>query len=146
MPNHLHTLPEKLKTGIIRQKVFIPNSTPAAVYRALLSSKEHSKFTGSPAKVSGRVGSKFTAWDSYISGKNIALTKAEKIEQEWMTSEFPAGYGFSLLKISLRKKGDGTELSMVQSKVPASQVKRYDKGWYESYWEPLKEYFGNMEK
>ena len=131
----------KLKTGVIRQKVVIPKSTPEAVYAAFISSKEHSKFTGSPAKVSGRKGAKFTAWDGYISGKNISLTRGEKIEQEWITSEFPEGYGPSILKILLKKKGDGTELTLVQSKVPASQVDKYKSGWFESYWNPLIAYF-----
>jgi len=136
----------KLKTGVIRQKVLIPKSTPEAVYRALLSSKEHGEFTGSPAKVNGRAGAKFTAWDGYISGKNVSLTQNKKIEQEWQTSEFPEGYGPSILRISLKKKGDGTELTMFQSKVPASQVKRYDEGWHDSYWNPMKEYFENRSK
>jgi activator of HSP90 ATPase len=63
------------------------------------------------------------------------------IVQEWKTSEWPEDYEPSILKISLKKKGGGTQLSMIQSRVPASQVDQYDKGWYESYWEPLKQYF-----
>jgi len=119
----------------------IQNSTPEAIYKVLLSSRGHSDFTGSRTKINARVGSKFTAWDGYISGKNIALTKGKRIEQEWMTSEFPEGYGPSILKISLLKKGEGTELSMIQTRVPVSQVKRYDEGWHSAYWEPLKVYF-----
>lgn len=121
--------------------MLIPKATPAAVYRALISSKEHSEFTGSPATVTGRKGAKFTAWDGYISGKNLSLTQGEKIEQEWSTSEFPQGYAPSNLKISLKKKGEGTELTMMHSKVPAAQVGQYESGWYESYWNPLIEYF-----
>ncbi len=67
--------------------------------------------------------------------------RGKKIEQEWRTTEFPEGYGSSILKITLKKKGDTTELSMSQSKVPASQVKSYEEGWHSSYWEPMKEYF-----
>jgi activator of HSP90 ATPase len=137
---------DKLKTGVIRHKVLIPNATPDQVYKAFISSKEHGDFTGSPAKVSGRVGGKFTAWDGYISGKNIARIKGKKIEQEWITSEFPEGYGPSILRISLKKKGDGTELTMFQSKVPTSQVEKYYHGCYESYWDPLKEYFQSRAK
>jgi activator of HSP90 ATPase len=132
---------EKLKFGVIRQKVLIPNSSPEKVYKAFLSSKEHAEFTGSPARINAKTGAKFTVWDGYVTGRNISLVKGKKIEQEWRTTEFPEGYPDSLLKISLKKKGDGTELTMIQSKVPASQVKRYDEGWYESYWNPLKAYF-----
>jgi activator of HSP90 ATPase len=132
---------KKLKTGVIRQKILIPNSTPEQVYRALLSSKEHSKFTGSPAKVSARVGGKFTAWNEYISGRNIELRDGKMIVQEWQTTGWPEGYGPSTLRISLKKSGMGTELTMVQTKVPAADIVHYDPGWHKSYWEPLKKYF-----
>jgi activator of HSP90 ATPase len=134
-------MPTAHPTGTIRHNVLIPLSSPEAVYRALLSSKEHAQFTGSEAKCSARVGRRFTAWDKYISGKNVKLVKDKMIVQEWKTSEWPEGYEPSILKISLKKKGTGTQLSMIQSRVPASQVDQYDKGWYESYWEPLKGYF-----
>ena len=132
---------EKLKTGTIKQRVLIPNATPEQVYDSLLSSKIHGEFTGSPASVSARRGAKFTAWDGYISGKNVSLEKGSEIVQEWRTTEFPEEYDSSILKIKLRKKGDGTELTMLQTKVPASQIKQYESGWYESYWDPMVQYF-----
>ena len=134
-------MPTSHPTGTIRHNVLIPLSSPEAVYGAFLSSKEHTEFTGSEAKCSAKVGGRFTAWDKYISGKNVELVEGKKIVQEWKTSEWPPGYEPSILKISLKKKGGGTQLSMIQSRVPASQVDQYDKGWYESYWEPLKRYF-----
>jgi activator of HSP90 ATPase len=134
-------MPISHPTGIIRHNVLIPLSSPEEVYRAFLSSKEHAQFTGSEAKCSARVGGRFTAWDKYISGKNIKLVKDKMIVQEWKTSEWPEGYEPSILKISLKKEGESTQVSMIQSRVPASQVDQYDKGWYESYWEPLKQYF-----
>jgi activator of HSP90 ATPase len=99
----------------------IPLSSPEAVYRAFLSSKEHAQFTGSEAKCSARVGGRFTAWDKYISGKNIKLVKDKMIVQEWKTSEWPEGYEPSILKISLKKESEGTQVSMIQSRVPASR-------------------------
>ena len=44
------------------------------LYKAFLSSKQHSAFTGAEAKIHNRKGSSFTAWDGYISGKNIEFT------------------------------------------------------------------------
>jgi activator of HSP90 ATPase len=134
-------MPTGHPTRIIRHNVSIPFASPEEVYRAFLSSKVHTQFTGSESKCSARVRGRFTAWNKYISGKNVELVEGKKIVQEWKTSEWPEGYEPSILKISLKKKGTGTELSMIQSRVPASQVDEYDKGWYESYWEPLKGYF-----
>ena len=134
-------MPTGHPTGIIRHNVLIPSASPEDVYRAFLSSKKHTEFTGSEAKCSTRVGGRFTAWNKYISGKNVELVEGKKIVQEWKTSEWPEGYEPSILKIFFKKRGQGTQLSMIQSRVPASQVDQYDKGWYESYWEPLKRYF-----
>jgi activator of HSP90 ATPase len=134
-------MPSGHSTGIIRHNVLIPLASPEDVYRAFLSSKKHTEFTGSEAKCSASVGGRFTAWGNYISGKNIELVEGKKIVQEWKTSEWPEGYEPPILKISLKKDGGGTQVSMIQSRVPASQVDQYNKGWYESYWEPLKQYF-----
>ena len=136
---------ENFKVSEIHQKVLIPNATPDEVYKAFLSSKQHSDFTGSKATCSARKGSKFTAWDGYISGRNLELIKGKKIVQEWQTSEWPEGYGPSTLKIILKKVGGETELSFAQTNVPSSQVKEYEKGWFDSYWNPLKKYFAKSQ-
>jgi len=129
-----------LKFGTIKQKVTIPAS-PSEVYAAFLSAKKHSKFTGSPATTNARARAKFTAWDGYISGKNLELVRGKKIVQEWKTTEWPDGYPPSRLELTLVPKGKGTELTMVHSEVPADQVEEYAQGWPESYWGPLKKYF-----
>jgi activator of HSP90 ATPase len=132
---------EKKRTKTIRQKVSFLTATPRDVYRAFLSSKEHSEFTGSNSRCSARVDGRFTAWNRYISGKNIELVKNKKIVQEWKTTEWPEGYEPSILTISLEDYGNGTLLIMIQTKVPASQYEEYNQGWYESYWDPMNEYF-----
>jgi uncharacterized protein YndB with AHSA1/START domain len=129
-----------LKTTTIRQKRVFP-AKPIDVYNAMMNPKIHSEFTGSKTTGSARVGAKFTAWDEYITAKNIELVKGEKIVQEWKTSEWPDGYPPSLLTLKLKAKGEGTELSMVHSKVPAEQADRYDEGWVSAYWDPLLTYF-----
>lgn len=132
---------EKQKFSTINQSVTI-SASPEAVYGALMNSKKHSQMTGSPAKISSAVGGKISAWDGYISGKNLELVPGKKIVQEWMTTEWPEGYPPSRLEITLSPaKGGKTELKMVQSKVPAEQAPNYEKGWYESYWEPMESYF-----
>jgi len=129
-----------LEFGEIKQTVFI-KASPEEVYDALLNAKKHSAFTGSPAKTNARVGSEFTAWDGYITGKNLELVKGEKIVQEWETTGWPEGYPRSRLELTLTPKKGGTELRMVHSQVPAEQVEDYRSGWHTSYWDPLKAYF-----
>ena len=124
----------------IKQTVTV-DATPLEVYEAYVNPKKQAEFTGESATGTPRVGHRFTASDSYIEGKYLKLVKGKTILQEWKTSEWPEGYPPSLLELTLKAKGKKTELTMVQSKVPAEQAARYAEGWKDYYWEPLKKYF-----
>jgi activator of HSP90 ATPase len=129
---------QKVKT--IRQKQYFA-TTPEEVYEALTNSRRHAAFTGAKATGAAKVGGKFTAWDGFISGKHIKLEPGRYIQQEWKTSRWPKNAPPSMLEFTLQKKGNGTQLTMIQSLVPAEQVEHYRKGWFKSYWRPLKSYF-----
>jgi activator of HSP90 ATPase len=75
-----------LKFGTIEQTVFF-EAAPDVIYDALLDPRKHSEFTGSPATTSAKKGATFTAWEGYITGKNLELVKGKKIVQEWKTTE-----------------------------------------------------------
>jgi activator of HSP90 ATPase len=128
-------------TGKLRMTAAIP-AEPAAVYGAWLSSKGHSDMTGGGARVSAKVGGKFSAWDGYISGKNLGLKPGKLIRQAWRTTEFPEAAPDSLLEIRLEKKGRGTKLTLTQTGIPDGQSGEYRKGWTDYYFGPMKEYFG----
>jgi len=134
-----------LKFGTIEQTVFF-EAAPEEIYDALLDPREHSEFTGSPATTSAKKGATFTAWEGYITGKNLELVKGKKIVQEWKTTEWPDGYPASRLELTLTAKKGGTELKMVHSKVPAEQVESYTGGWKSAYWDPLMEYLAKRNK
>ena len=131
-----------MKTKAIKQKVFIP-AKPEEVYEAYINPKKHSEFTGGKTTFENKEGGKFTAWDGYISGKNLKLEKGKKIVQEWKTTELPEGFPPSILELIFKEKNGGTELIMVHSKVPLGQVEMYRQGWIDYYWKPLREYFEN---
>ena len=128
------------KTVTIEQIEFI-KAKPAEVYQAYVDPKKHSAFTGAEATGEPKEGGKFSAWDEYISGKFLKLEKGKRIVQEWETTEWPEGYGPSIVDLSFIEKGDGTEIRMVHSKVPAEQAKSYERGWIDFYWKPMKKYF-----
>ncbi len=130
-----------LKAETIRQTILIPSVKPEDVYNALVDAKKHSAFTGSKATMNPKPGGRFTAWDTYITGKNLELVKGRKIVQEWRTSEWPEEYPSSIVQFTFTAVKDGTEITMVHSKVPSSQAEQYREGWFTSYWDPLKEYF-----
>jgi len=130
-------------TKTITQRQLI-KAKPKQVYEALLDAGKHTEFTGSKATCDPRVGGKFTAWDGYIFGKNLKLEPGRRIVQEWKTSEWPNGYPPSIVEFTFKTTKNGTELTMVHSKVPAEQADSYRQGWIDFYWKPLKEYFQQM--
>jgi uncharacterized protein YndB with AHSA1/START domain len=116
-------------------------TTPDKIYRAWLTSKGHAAMTGGDAKCSAKVGGKFTAWDEYISGKNLELIPDQYIKQSWRTVEFDPDQPDSLLEIQLKEIKPGiTELTLTHSDLLAKDIK-YKKGWVESYFDPMKSYF-----
>jgi len=129
-----------MKFKIIRQKALI-DASPNEVFEAYVNPRKHAAFTGSRATGTPGVGCKFTAWDGYISGKYVKLDKGKKIVHEWTTTEWPEGYPPSMVELTLKAKGDKTELTLVHSKAPAEQAESYAQGWRDYYWEPMKEYF-----
>lgn len=112
------------------------------LYKAWLTSKEHAAFTGGAAKISSKVGGKFTAWDGYISGKNTELKANKKIVQTWRTSEFPEDAPDSILEIDFEEKNGKTKLNLYHYNLQKGDAKKYRDGWRDYYFEPLKQYFG----
>ncbi len=70
-----------MKATTIRQEVVVP-ATPCDLYEAFMDAEKQSAFAGSKATSNPKVGGKFTAWDGYISSKNLELEKGKKIVQE----------------------------------------------------------------
>ena len=102
----LRTPRSSMKTKTIKQKQFI-SAKPVEIYDALLNEQKHSAFTGAKATCDRRVGGKFTAWDGYITGKNVKLENGRRIIQEWKTSEWPQGYPPSLIEFTFKPKAGG---------------------------------------
>jgi len=111
------------------------------LYKAWLSSKEHSAFTGGKAKIQNKTGCKFTAWDNYISGEILELDEGKRILQFWRTTDFPKDDEDSILEILLGDTAKGCKLTLKQWNIPGGQGKSYKEGWVKFYFEPMAKYF-----
>ena len=123
----------------IVQKVKFP-TTAKKLYDILLDSKKHSAATGGKAVVGKKAGDRFTAWDGYISGKNLALVPGRVIVQAWRTSEFKKSDPDSVLTLTLEEAGGATTLTMVHAAVPDHKASDFKTGWHTHYWKPILEY------
>ncbi|MBL8061770.1 MAG: SRPBCC domain-containing protein [Anaerolineales bacterium] len=118
------------------------HASAEALYTAWLSTQGHTLMTGSPAKVDGRAGGEFTAWDGYIWGTFIELEPNKRILQTWRTGEFPEEANDSRVEILLEETGDKTTLTLIHTDMPDGQAESYKTGWEDFYFKPMREYFG----
>jgi len=117
-------------------------ATAEEIYSTWLSSDGHTSMTGGKATVSNKVGENFTAWDGYISGKNISLESNYKIIQSWRSSQFEESEEDSIIEVILNESNDETELTLIHSNIPESG-EHYKEGWDEHYFQPMRLYFSN---
>ena len=130
-----------MKTKIIKQSINIDTS-PHEIFEAFMDSKKHAELVSSTAKISREAGGEFRIYDSYITGKNIEIIPDKKIVQLWRAEEecWPKEH-FSTISLDLEAEGAGTKINFTQTNVPEDCYDDIYKGWYDFYWDPLKEMF-----
>ncbi len=125
-------------TKTITQKVIFKNTTPKYLYELYMDEKKHSLATGAHAKITAKEGTKYSAYDGYITGKNLHLVKDKLIVQSWRASDWDKNHTDSTFIIKLEPKGNDVVLNVIHANVPTEQVEDIKTGWHEFYWEPWK--------
>ena len=131
-----------MKTSAFKQQLAL-NARPEDVYDVLMSSKKHSKLTGSAARISTKVGGTISVFDGYASGKNVELEPGKRIVQTWRAVEdaWPEGHD-SIIIFDLSPLGKNrTKLLFEHRDVPAELAANFKQGWIDFYWTPLKTMF-----
>jgi len=123
-------------SGTIKQTVIF-NASPHDVYEALMDSKKHAAFSGGKASISRAVGGKISAYDNYITGKNVELVPDKKIVQDWRAVDWPEGY-FSRITFEFTAIPEGTRLDFTHADLPEGTKEEFTQGWIDNYWEPMK--------
>lgn len=112
------------------------------LYEYWLDGELHGEMTFSEATGTPEVGASFTAWDDYVSGKNLELVPNSKIVQSWRTTDFDDNDPDSTLEIQLRDTDNGCEMTLIHTGIPNDQPD-YKEGWEEFYIKPMTEYFSD---
>ncbi len=116
------------------------NASAKDVYDAWMNSESHSEMTGGDAEIQDVVGTTFSAWDDYITGRNIELESNKRIVQSWRTTEFEESDEDSQIEIILEESNSQTNLTLIHTNL-SQDGERYINGWKEHYFEPMKIYF-----
>lgn len=127
----------RLMEFIVKTKV---RASAQSIYQAWLSSEGHTKMTGAPATASDQEGEEFTAWDGYITGKNLELDPHRHIYQSWRTTKFSEDEPDSFIEIILEPTDDGTVVTLKHTNLP-EHGEQYRKGWEDHYFQPMRRYF-----
>lgn len=124
----------------IQVSAIIPASAEQ-VYNDWLNKDKHSAFTGGEANIRKKAGAKFTAWDDYIEGTILELEEGERILMHWRTAEFPKDADYSTVEILLSDLDGDCEIIINHTEIPSGQGEKYEDGWVEHYFEPMKRYY-----
>jgi activator of HSP90 ATPase len=121
---------------LVHQTVIF-KASPHDVYEALMDSKNHAAFTGGKARISRLVGGEITAYDEYITGKNVELIPDKKIVQDWRAVDWLEGW-FSRVTFEFTPVPEGTRLDFMHAGLPEGTEDEFTQGWIDNYWEPMK--------
>ena len=127
-------------TSVIEQSVSFPKVNPADLYELFMDSAKHSAATGMPAKISRKVGGKWSAFGGMILGRTLALVPNRMIVQAWRSSAWKKADPDSILVVRFEKTRNGAAAHLAHVGVPPYDHKGVTKGWMNYYWKPWKEY------
>jgi len=130
-------------TKTISQKITFKNTTPKALYNLYMDAKLHTLVTGATAKIDSKEGTKFQAYDGYITGKNLQLIKDILIVQSWRADDWDDQDIDSTFIMKLEPKGNDVILKITHANVPEKHYDNLGKGWTKDYWELWKNYLAN---
>ena len=113
---------------------------PQTLYELYMDSKKHSQATGAPAKLSRKVGGKFTAFGGQLMGRNLLVVPNTMIVQTWRASGWKKTDPDSILVIHFSRKKTGACIDLVHVNVPHHDHQGVTDGWRRYYWEPWRVY------
>src|ERR1700688_819852 len=94
-------------TPVVHSGAIFHNATPAKLYELFMNSAKHTAATGMPAKVSPKVGGKWSAFGGMILGKNLVLIPNRMIVQTWRSSAWKKSDPDSILVVKFEKSAGG---------------------------------------
>ena len=130
----------------IAQTASFAKVAPANLYELFMDSAKHSAATGMPARVSRKVGGKWSAFGGMILGKNLALVPNRMIVQAWRSSAWKKADPDSILVVRFEKTKNGAAAHLAHVGVPPYDHKGVTKGWLKYYWEPWKKYLKTQKR
>ncbi|XP_062406979.1 activator of 90 kDa heat shock protein ATPase homolog 1a [Sardina pilchardus] len=116
-------------------------TAPEELYRVFLHPEMVRAFTHADAVVENHRGGKFRLLDGNVSGEFMDLVQDEKIVMKWRFKTWPCEH-YATVTLTLKDKGDETELHLDARGVPTNEEDRTKEGWLRYYFQAIKQTFG----
>ncbi len=96
-------------------------------------------FATKPAVISREVGSAFSLFGGYITGRQIELVPNQRLVQAWRAGSWPAGV-YSIARFELVAEGTSTKIVFDHTGFPQGDGEHLAAGWKAHYWEGLEKF------
>jgi activator of HSP90 ATPase len=121
-------------------------ASPQELFEMYVDSKKHSAATGGRAKIGGKVGAAFTAWNGQLRGKKLLIVPNHFVMRAWRSTHWPASDPDSLLLLAFKEAPGGGQVELLHVNVPEHDHLGVTKGWKQYYWQPWKKYIAAQKK
>ena len=134
-------------TPTIESGGIFQDATPAQLYEFFMDSKKHTLATGMPAKISRKVGGKWSAFGGMILGRTLALAPNRMIVQAWRSSQWKKADPDSILVVRFEKCATGgATVALTHVGVPEYDREGVTQGWMKYYWDPWRAYLASRKR
>jgi activator of HSP90 ATPase len=123
----------------IRQEVILP-ARAEKLYAMYLDAKAHAAFTGAPVVISGKPGSRFSAFGGALSGKMLFTVPGRLIVQAWRSTNFGKKDPDSILILAFSHAGENGRIELTHVNVADRDADGVRRGWKSYYWTPWRKY------
>lgn len=106
------------------------------MWEALVNPVLINEWGAGPAKMSDKVGFKFSLWNREVFGKNLEVKPRKMIVQEWVFGKSKP----SRVQISLTYENQRTYIDLLHEDVPDKERDKINKGWKDFYFGPLRDW------
>jgi uncharacterized protein YndB with AHSA1/START domain len=131
----------RLPTGAMRSihQAYHVKATPAQVWRMLVDPSAIEEWSGTPAVMSSKPGSRFSLWGGDIHGENVEVTPEKRLVQRWQERGWKQP---SIVTFTISRGGPGeTVVELDQTNIPSDRVEDIAHGWDEYYLGVIKQSF-----
>ena len=123
----------------LHHEIFM-STTPQKVFEALTNENQFAEFTGAPAEIDLVSGGQFSCFGGMITGLTIEAIPSTRLVQAWRVGNWDEGI-YSIVKFEFEVVNDSeTKLVFDHTGFPDEHRDHLDEGWYERYWQPIKNY------